>query len=207
MDEIVLNWLTQAPLAVVVLIVAWQMARQITTREQKRDADNSALDKQRVVAQQAAQEAQDRQLERMMDLQAVQQTIHAKTNEAMMAIADALKGFNVQAEAHFAETTKYLIPVAEDVPVIKAGVQELKAAHSELKESQTVIINRFDVLENMVADTVAKLVAEIAEHDKQAGERARNLATRIEAQFGQLINEIRLARGEPRVIGTAAEDR
>lgn len=164
MDEIVMNWLTQAPLAVVVLIVAWRIASQITSREQKREADAAALEQQRVAAAQAAQEAGDRQFDKMLELQANQQALHAKTNEALTITSTSLQQLHRQAQEHFAETRAYMLPVAEDVPVIKADVQALTLSVQRLETGNVAILAAVRELSerpNVTSEAVMALTTEV----------------------------------------------
>jgi membrane-associated protease RseP (regulator of RpoE activity) len=123
------------------------------------------------------------------------------SNEVMRQMAGAITGFNERAEEHFAETHKFLEPIAEGVNGVRSDIATLSKATTE---QQTLIIDKLDMLESLVTDTVKQFVNQIEEHDKRAGERARQLAVNMEARFGELLAELRVIRDsvnpDPEVI-------
>lgn len=155
MDELIANWLTQAPLAVVVLIVAWQIARQITAREQKRDADLAILDGRRVAAQQSAQEAQDRQMERMLDLQAGQQALHVKTNEALATLAAAMTSAESRAQNRQAEVLARLDALENQMTDAVDAIMTQFSSHEENAVTRTNAIT--DAIEQKIGAVLVEL--------------------------------------------------
>jgi hypothetical protein len=112
-------------------------------------------------------------------------------NQVMVQMVEAVSGFNQRAESHFAETHEYLKPIADGVTGVRADMEALAQATNE---QQTRIIDKLDTLEVMVTDTVRQFVNQIEEHDKRAGERARQLAVTMETRFGELLAELRVIR-------------
>jgi len=83
----------------------------------------------------------------------------------------------------------------------------LSELHDEANKAvvrQTVTIDRLDILNALMQDTVQQFMDQFAAHEDNAAERARVLATTIEARFGELVAELRAIRDS--VSATPASD-
>jgi homoserine acetyltransferase len=139
MDQVIADIITQVPLAVVVLLIAWRMAAKITDREEARDQQQSALETQRETARREAQTAQDRQMDRLLQLQADQQALQRDTNKALEAL-NATRQIDIKQSAdRYVALHDTLIPVAEAVPGIKSDLAAILSAIGRIEKGQEAL--------------------------------------------------------------------
>jgi hypothetical protein len=70
----------------------------------------------------------------------------------------------------------------------------LQKQDTKATDRHTVTIDRLDILNALMQDTVQQFMDQFAAHEDNAAERARVLATTIEARFGELVAELRAFR-------------